>query len=138
MPWAPPALLTATMSYTSEWRVRLSRMWANMRKRRGQTAKNESERTEDVDVAGFLWYLEPQRGHLGPVCNVELHADDVPALLHAAGLVRGACSLCDFLELVRSARDEDQVRARLGHDGKGTRDRIAEIASRSSYYCHDG
>jgi hypothetical protein len=50
---------------------------------------------------------------LGPVCNVELYGDDFPAFLHAGGVVRGARSLCDFLELVRSARDEDQVRACL-------------------------
>ena len=33
--------------------------------------------------------------------------------------MRGGCGLRDFLELVRSARDEDQVRACLDHDGEG-------------------
>jgi hypothetical protein len=46
---------------------------------------------------------------LGSVCHVELHDGDLPALFHAGSLVCGASSLCDFLELVDSARNEDQV-----------------------------
>lgn len=53
--------------------------------------------------------------------------------------MRGACSLRDFLELVRSARDEDQVRACLDHDGDGEggmggRVRIRKMASHTGYY----
>jgi hypothetical protein len=46
---------------------------------------------------------------LGSVCHVELHDGDLHALLHASSLVCGASSLCDFLELIGSARNEDQV-----------------------------
>jgi len=67
------------------------------------------ELTEDVDIAEVLRYFGPQRGHLSPVCHVKLHNGDLPALLHAGGLVRGARSFCDFLQLVDSARNEDQV-----------------------------
>jgi hypothetical protein len=67
------------------------------------------ELTEDVDVAEALRYFGPQCRHLGSICHVELHDGDLPALLYAGGLVRGARSLCDFLQLVGSAREEDQV-----------------------------
>ena len=69
--------------------------------------------TEDVDVAEVWRHFGPQRGHLGSVRHVELHDRDLPALLHARRPVRGARGLCDFLQLVGSARNEYQVRARL-------------------------
>jgi len=46
---------------------------------------------------------------LGSICHVELYDGDLPALLCAGGFVRRARSLCDFLQLFGSARDEDQV-----------------------------
>lgn len=67
------------------------------------------ELTEDIDVAEVLRYFGPQRRHLGSICHVELYDGDLPALLYAGGLVRGARSLCDFHQLVGSAREEDQV-----------------------------
>lgn len=67
------------------------------------------ELTEDVDVAEVWRHFGPQRGHLGSVCHVELHDCDLPALLHAGRFVRGARGLCDFLQLVGSARKKDQV-----------------------------
>jgi hypothetical protein len=76
----------------------------------------EQPLTEDVDVAEVLRYFGPQRGHLRSICHVELHDGDLPALLYASGLVRGARSLCDLHQLVGSAREEDQVRAPLDDD----------------------
>ena len=67
------------------------------------------ELTEDVDITEVLRYFGPQRRHLGSICHVELHDGDLPALLYASGLVCGGRSLCDFHQLVGSAREEDQV-----------------------------
>jgi hypothetical protein len=67
------------------------------------------ELTKDVDVAEVWRHFGPQRGHLRPVRHVELHDCDLPALLHAGRPVRGARGLCDYLQLVGSARKEDQV-----------------------------
>jgi hypothetical protein len=67
------------------------------------------ELTKDVDIAEVLWYFGPQCGHLSSICHVELDDGDLPALLHASRPVRDARSLCDFLQLVGSARKKDQV-----------------------------
>ena len=92
-PWAAPALLTAvaaarpiTFSERGGSEVEPARVCA---------AKSKCNKllTEDVDVAELLRYLRPQRGHLGPVCHIELHGGDFRALLDA----HGAGSLCDCL-----------------------------------------
>ena len=67
------------------------------------------ERTEDVDVAEVWRHFGPQPGNLGSVRHVELHDRDLPALLHAGRPMRSARSLCNFLQLIGSARNEDQV-----------------------------
>jgi hypothetical protein len=96
VPWAPPALLTAGIVREDEIGIVAS-------------GTEVGELTEYVDIAEVLRYFGPQRRHLGSICHVELHDGDLPALLHASGLVRGARSLCDFQQLVGSAREEDQV-----------------------------
>ena len=84
-------------------------MISGMRSKNAVSGNEVGELTEYVDIAEVLWYFGPQFRHLGSVCHVELHDGDLPPLLYASGLVRGACSLCDFQQLVGSARDEDQI-----------------------------
>jgi hypothetical protein len=92
VPWAPPALLTAAMVFEN-----------------AASGTEVGELTEYVDIAEVLRYFGPQRRHLRSICHVELHDGDLPALLYASRLVRGARSLCDFHQLVGSAREEYQV-----------------------------
>lgn len=97
VPWAPPALLTAAIGFGKTILKNVA------------SGTEVGELTEDVDIAEVLRYFGPQRRHLGSICHVELHDGDLSALLYAGGLVRGARSLCDFHQLVGSAREEDQV-----------------------------
>jgi len=46
---------------------------------------------------------------LGSICHVDLDDGDLPALLHASRSMRDARGLCDFLQLVGSARKKDQI-----------------------------
>ncbi len=96
MPWAPPALLTAAI------------VWGRC-DRNARSRTDVGELTKDVDIAEVLWYFGPQFGHLGSICHVELDDGDLPALLHASRFMRDARSLCDFLQLVGSARKKDQI-----------------------------
>ena len=91
VPCAPPALLTVAVIFEN------------------RASGTDVELTEDVNIAEVLRYFGPQRRHLRSICHVELHDGDLPALLYASGFVRGARILCDFHQLVGSAREEDQV-----------------------------
>ena len=78
-----------------------------------RTQDKAGARTEDVDIAEGWRYLGPQHSYLSPVRYIELYSHDQATLLYSRRLVRGPRGLCDYLELITSARKENQVCASL-------------------------
>jgi hypothetical protein len=70
--------------------------FGKMRSKNAADGTEVGKLTEYVDVVEILRYFGPQRRHLGSICYVELNDGDLPALLYASRLVRGARGLCDL------------------------------------------